>query len=311
MGLPPTEGNPLSNTVPTDDATAAPSRRKWWGFAPFAVLSVIHVGARLAGAAEIAEPTKLTLMPLLAAAVLWAGRDAVRSGASGSVRAGLPGSGHADVAGTGGTPRRAAGPVVPSVLLLAALFFSWLGDGAGAFFPFAPELPVMLGSFGIAHICYIWLLARFVAHRPFPRWALVFPLWWVLMLVVLWPTLGSLAFAVAAYGIVLAGTAATAARCSALVAAGGVLFLSSDTILSLRIFLPDAMPDWTSAAVMLTYCAGQGLLVAGVLRSSNGPSPIGHSSTGHSSIGNTPAGHSSAGAKPTGSNPAGARGACQ
>ena len=124
----------------------------------------------------------------------------------------------------------------------------------------------MLGSFGLAHLCYIWLLARYAAAGPFPRWTLVFAAWWVLMLVVLWPALGSLAFAVAAYGIVLAGTAATAARCSKTVALGGLLFLASDTVLALRIFLPDAMPDWTNPLVMLTYCAGQGLIVAGVLR---------------------------------------------
>ncbi len=224
--------------APARDQTTALPRSRWWGFLPFAVASAVHTGARFAGAAEIAEPTKLVLMPLLAFAELRGGRR--------------------------------SGRALPTALLLAALFFSWLGDGAGAFFPFAPELPVMLACFGIAHICYIWLMARFVANRPFPRWALVFPLWWVLMLVVLWPALGSLTFAVAAYGIVLAGTAATAARCSAMVAAGGVLFLSSDTILSLRIFMPEAMPDWTSAAVMLTYCAGQGLIVAGVLRRSPG-----------------------------------------
>ncbi|MBO0907552.1 lysoplasmalogenase [Arthrobacter sunyaminii] len=186
-------------------------------------------------------------MPLLAVAAVWAVR--------GAVRAGFRRSG------------RVSNAALPSALLLAALFFSWLGDGAGTFFPFAPELPVMLGSFGIAHICYIWLMARFVAHRPFPRWALVFALWWVLMLLVLWPTLGNLTLAVAAYGIVLAGTAATAARCSPMVSAGGVLFLSSDTILALRIFMPEVMPNWTSALVMLTYCAGQGLIVAGLLRS--------------------------------------------
>lgn len=252
-GRQPIEGNPLTN-APTLDSTAAPSRSRWWGFAPFAVLSVIHVGARLAGADDIAEPTKLTLMPLLAVGALWAGRRNRRGTAPSS----------------GSTADQVSGPVLPSALLLAALLFSWLGDGAGTFFPSAPELPVMLASFGIAHLCYIWLLARYAAHRPFPRWALVFPLWWVLMLVVLWPSLGGLTFAVAAYGIVLAGTAATAARCNPMVAAGGVLFLSSDTILSLRIFMPEAMPHWTSALVMLTYCAGQGLIVAGIFRSGPG-----------------------------------------
>lgn len=237
----------MTNAPALSGTSAPPRPRWWWGFAPFAAFSVIHVGARLAGAADIAEPTKLTLMPLLAVAAVWAVR--------GAVRAGFRRSG------------RVSNAALPSALLLAALFFSWLGDGAGTFFPFAPELPVMLGSFGIAHICYIWLMARFVAHRPFPRWALVFALWWVLMLLVLWPTLGNLTLAVAAYGIVLAGTAATAARCSPMVSAGGVLFLSSDTILALRIFMPEVMPNWTSALVMLTYCAGQGLIVAGLLRS--------------------------------------------
>lgn len=221
-------------TEPATAETAHLPSSWWWGFLPFAAVSAVHIGARAVGAPEIAEPTKLALMPLLAVAAAWGGR---------------------------GYARR-----LPAVLLLGALLFSWLGDGAGAFFPFAPELPVMLGAFGLAHICYIWLLARYAAVRPFPRWALVFVAWWVLMLLVLWPTLGGLTAAVAAYGIVLAGTAATAARCGRTVAAGGLLFLASDTVLALRIFMPDAMPDWTNPLVMLTYCAGQGLIVAGVLR---------------------------------------------
>lgn len=226
-------------SLPHPDRSPSPARGWWWGFLPFIVLSVIHVGARFAGAADIADPTKLTLMPLLAVAALWGFRAAGPQG-SRVVR-------------------------VPAALLLAALLFSWFGDGAATFFPFAPELPVMLASFGIAHICYIWLMGRYVADRPFPRWALVFPLWWIAMLVALWPSLSSLAPAVAAYGIVLAGTAATAARCGTVVASGGLLFLASDTILSFRIFMPEAMPEWTSGMVMLTYCAGQALLVAGIL----------------------------------------------
>ncbi|MBF4995395.1 hypothetical protein ITX31_14925 [Arthrobacter gandavensis] len=80
----------------------------------------------------------------------------------------------------------------------------------------------------------------------------------------------ALAAAVALYGAVLGGTAATAARCSPLIASGGVLFLASDTILAFRIFMPESMPDITSALVMLTYCAGQGMIVAGFLRSLGG-----------------------------------------
>ena len=67
------------------------------------------------------------------------------------------------------------------------------------------------------------------------------------------------------YGLVLGGTAVAASRCHPLVAAGGAFFLASDTILAFRLFMPDAMPDWTSPLVMLTYCLGQGLIAAGVI----------------------------------------------
>ncbi|MGB4135732.1 MAG: lysoplasmalogenase family protein [Microbacterium sp.] len=46
---------------------------------------------------------------------------------------------------------------------------------------------------------------------------------------------------------------------------GGAFFLASDSVLAFRLFLPDAMPAWTSPAVMLTYTLGQGLIIAGSL----------------------------------------------
>ena len=73
-----------------------------------------------------------------------------------------------------------------------------------------------------------------------------------------------LAFGVAIYGLVLGGTAATAARCAPIIATGAAFFLASDTILAFRLFMPEAMPDWTSPLVMATYTLGQGLIVAGV-----------------------------------------------
>ena len=80
-----------------------------------------------------------------------------------------------------------------------------------------------------------------------------------------WTTAHTLLVPVAVYGLVLGATAAGAARCHPLVAWGGAFFLASDTVLAFRLFLPDAMPDWTSPIVMLTYCAGQGLIALGVL----------------------------------------------
>ncbi|HWM17223.1 MAG TPA: lysoplasmalogenase [Microbacterium sp.] len=213
--------------------------RLWIGFAPFIVVSAIHVVALAVGADTIAETTKLLLMPMLAAAVLWGGRGS---------RGGLT-----------------------YVLLLTAIALSWIGDGAGTFFPTLPTVPMMLLFFGLAHLCYIWLFWRVISVRRVPRWALVYGVWWVALVAILVPLIlqniggGPFAIAVAIYGLVLGGTAFAASRCHPLVAWGGALFLGSDSILAFRLFAPDAMPDWTSPLVMLTYCLGQGLIAAGVI----------------------------------------------
>ncbi|MDX2401404.1 lysoplasmalogenase family protein [Microbacterium algeriense] len=189
----------------------------------------------LAVESPLAGPTKLLLMPLLAVPVVLSARKLV--------------------------PRSAL------LMLLAALLFSWLGDGAGAFFPTAPELPLMLLFFGIAHVAYILLFARHLAIRRTPWWVLIYVAWWVAMIAILGPHTGGLLIAVAVYGLVLGGTAAFSARCHPLVAVGGAFFLTSDTILAFRLFLPDALPSWSSPAVMLTYTISQGLIVAGALLS--------------------------------------------
>lgn len=226
----------MSSAAPAPAASAARSGLRahwWWGFVPYGVVSVVHVWSRFVDDDVVGGPTKLALMPLLALGVLWAGRGS------------------------------AWGATYAALLL--AIAFSWLGDGAGALFPFAPELPAMLLCFGLAHLAYIWLFWRRLAVRRLPAWAILYAVWWVAMIAVLWPVLGALAIAVALYGLVLGGTAAAASRCHPLIAVGGACFLASDTILAFRLFTPDAMPDWTSGLVMLTYCAGQGLLAAGVV----------------------------------------------
>jgi len=205
-----------------------------WAFTPYIILSAVHV-ILLAVDSPLAGPTKLGLMPLLAIPVL--------------------------------VSARRLKPRSVTVLLLAALLFSWLGDGAGAFFPVLPELPLMLGFFGVAHVAYIVLFARHLSRRRMPWWALIYVLWWIAMVIVIGPHSGDLLVAVAVYGLVLAGTAAFSTRCHPLVAVGGAFFLTSDSILAFRLFLPDALPEWSSPAVMLTYTVGQGLIVAGALAS--------------------------------------------
>lgn len=210
-------------------------RTRWWAFAPYAIVSLVHIGALAAYDDSLAAVTKFLLMPLLACAIFIV---------------------------AAGWPKEKARVLA---ILGVGLAFSWIGDEAAVFFPFAPELPIMLGAFGVAHLMYIWLFNRHLAVRRLPAWTVVYLVWWAGMLAFLWPQLGGLTVAVVLYGIVLGGTAASAARCHPIVTLGGALFLTSDTILAGRIFVPDMMPHWTSPMVMLTYCAGQGLIVAGTL----------------------------------------------
>lgn len=207
--------------------------RIWWGFAVYTLVAAVHVIALAVPVDRLASPTKLLLMPLLAVAVVWALRGE-RFGRS--VR-----------------------------LLLLAIALSWLGDSAGVFFPAWPTVPTMLAFFGLAHLAYIVLFAGMLSVRRLPSWTLVYVAWWIGLVVVLWPHLGALSFAVAGYGVLLGITAAQAARCHPLIIIGAVLFLASDSILAFRLFLADAMPDWTSPAVMVTYCLGQGLIAAGAV----------------------------------------------
>ncbi|POH58184.1 lysoplasmalogenase family protein [Arthrobacter glacialis] len=208
-------------------------RPLWWGFVPYIVVSIVHVAARFAAHDALADPTKLLLMPALMLAVFW-----------GWHRLGAP---------------HARG------LLLAGLLFSWLGDGAGTFFPLAPTLPLMLLFFGVAHLCYMRAFWQHLAVKKLSCWAFSFAAWWLVLVIVIGPRAGGLIIAVAMYGVVLGGTAALSTRCHPLVMCGGLFFLASDTILSFRIFALELMPDWTSGMVMLTYTVGQGLIVAGAL----------------------------------------------
>jgi uncharacterized membrane protein YhhN len=124
---------------------------------------------------------------------------------------------------------------------------------------------MMLLFFGLAHLCYIWIFWRRIPVQRVPTWAIVYGLWWGGLLWLLGPSLGSLFFPVALYGLVLACTAVAASRCHPLVAAGGAFFFASDALLAFRLFRPETASDWSSPLIMLTYCLGQGLIAAGVI----------------------------------------------
>ena len=233
-------------------------------FLPYAAISIVHVVALFAvhtgAGSAVAGPSKLALMPALALAVVWAAGAREPDAPPGVREPDAPPGSRTALRGSGG----------PVALLVAAIFCSWLGDGAATFFPmFDDELPMMLLCFGLAHIAYLVLMWRtrgLAVHRA-PMWAAVYALAYAVLIVLLIPRAGALTVPVMAYGLLLAGTAAMASRCTAAIAWGGAWFFASDAILSLRIFMPEVMPAWTSGVVMLTYTLGQGLIAYGVIAS--------------------------------------------
>ena len=103
---------------------------------------------------------------------------------------------------------------------------------------------------------------------------LVYGVWWIALLLVLWPTPRQSAADPSPSRSTASSSEAPRPRHPAaipLIVWGGAFFLASDTVLAFRLFMPDAMPDWTSPLVMITYCLGQGLIAAGVVVSTDTP----------------------------------------
>ncbi|MCI1186754.1 lysoplasmalogenase [Hymenobacter sp. DH14] len=166
----------------------------------------------------------------------------------------------------------------PSRLVLAALALSWLGDGL-LLFQERQELFFIGGllAFLAAHACYIGAYQQHQWAGPGR------PLGWrlgvglpvvvagVALLAALSPGLGPLRLPVMLYAavlvlMVLAGVyraGRTTAGSFAAVAVGAGLFMASDSVLAINKFL-EPLPN-ADFWIMLTYCAAQGCIVAGLL----------------------------------------------
>ncbi len=201
-------------------------------FTPYIVVTVVHLAAIAAGPPELVAATKLLLMPALLVGLVL----------------GLP--------------------VLRTSLLLwggLALVFSWLGDvllqnpGDIGFL-------IGMGAFGLAHLAYLTLYLGPLRTRRVPWWGILLGVaWWAGMLAALALWLGSLLVPVAVYGLVLGAAAVCALATRPLVAVGAAVFLVSDTLLALDRFLPGFSVLELDLAIMLTYCLGQGLIIAGVV----------------------------------------------
>ncbi len=201
-------------------------------FVPYLLVGIVHLLALAIDAEPVSTFTKPLLMPLLLAAFLFS------------------------------LPR-----IRSEIALLGSLgiLFSWAGDVTLAS-PGDLGFLVGLGFFLLAHVAYIVLfLRRLRMRRPRPV-ALVYLAWWAGLVVVLAPHLGSLLVPVAVYGLVLGAMGAIGLSCNRWIAAGGALFVVSDTLLGLNRFLPGFELWQVDLLIMLSYLAAQGLIAFGAIR---------------------------------------------
>ncbi|SDD35129.1 lysoplasmalogenase [Rhodococcus tukisamuensis] len=208
-------------------------RRPAAALGAFAAVSVTHLAAQLVGADGVANVSQWFLMPLLA--------------------------GFLALATAAPRPRLVR-------LTLAALGLSWLGDAAPDLADGDTAFLVMIGFFLLAQLAYIaafWpYRAASVLRRPavFGYVAVI-----VALVAACAPGAGPLLVPALVYGICLGAMAALSTALGRVAAVGGALFLLSDSMIALGAFADWYHPPAEGFAVMLTYVAGQALLVFGVL----------------------------------------------
>jgi uncharacterized membrane protein YhhN len=209
-------------------------------FLPYAAAAVVNLGADLAHATAVATSAQWFLMPLLIVAVL-------------------------------ATIRPLRNPVTP--WLVAALLFSWGGDVL-----LGVSFALGLGSFLLAHVCFIVAFTRRVARGSAPDW-LPRRIWpyvglFVALLSLVAAHVGSMLPAVIAYGLALCSMACVAGLTSRVLEVGGLVFVISDGLLALQLFRPDLHVPQSSFWVMLTYISAELLLAIGLTRAvRRAPSP--------------------------------------
>ncbi|MFD4632989.1 lysoplasmalogenase [Streptomyces sp. NPDC058284] len=167
--------------------------------------------------------------------------------------------------------------------LVAALVFGWGGDTL-LLFDAEPAFLAGMGSFAAGHVCYLVLFKRYGDTRRYapgggsPRArgaALVtaYALALVAVVTLLRPDLpAGMRGPVAGYSLLLTAMALGATTLGVTAAAGGALFLLSDTLIATGVAEWPQLPR-PDFAIMITYLAAQYLLTAAVLRTGAEPEP--------------------------------------
>lgn len=164
-----------------------------------------------------------------------------------------------------------------SGMMLAALFFGWLGDVLllwNDFFIFG------LVAFLIGHLLYIIVYRQYRFAEPTKsflgtqkaRYAFPILLLGTGLVTILFPKLGDLKVPVLVYATVLTSMSLfalfrygqTSDKSFFLVMGGALLFVVSDSLLAVNKFLSPF--EFSGIAIMTTYCAAQYLIVDGLLQ---------------------------------------------
>jgi uncharacterized membrane protein YhhN len=206
------------------------------GFAPYVAVSAVHLVSKFGGSRTIDRTSKALEMPTLAfgagVAILLAHRR--------------PSTGI-------------------TALLFGGLALSWLGD------VLIERLTLGLGFFLAAHAAYIAMFeVAFHGRRP-SRFGLLAIPWFLVLLVILVPVAGPMLPLVVLYGLMLGAMAISSSRGNRLTALGGVLFVTSDSLLAIRLFTTRLQNNAGRFAVMLSYLGAQALLTIGTLKPAVAP----------------------------------------
>ena len=198
---------------------------------PFAFVSAVHLIAQFFCLVDVADSTKIALIPTLALVAVGVGRA---------------------------QPRRV------QVFLALGLAFSWAGDII-LNLPGEESFVIGLVAFLCAHLAYIALFSRALAVRP-TRLSSLYAVWFASLVVILLPHLDSLLIPVVVYGAILGTMAAYASGAGWIAAVGGALFVASDSLLAINRFIPDPGLWRPSFLIMTTYLAAQLCLVLVAIR---------------------------------------------
>ena len=148
---------------------------------------------------------------------------------------------------------------------LAGLALSFFGD---LFLLFKWGFLPGLGSFLLAHVFYIISFRKKIQNSIWKFWPIILGLYASILLVFLFPYLKEMKIPVIIYAIVISVMMYSAIKThNRNLIIGALLFLISDTLLSVNLFLKPLII--LNLLVMITYVSAQWFLVRGILSSKN------------------------------------------